>query len=77
MAIDISAAREAYSKRKIDRVGLVRGKDSLAFPLSKVGGKKVLETLLEKGMDTTPEQEWIFRTAADTHAKENSGSVDL
>lgn len=57
LAIYVSAVREAYTKREIGRVGLVRGKDNPADSLSKTVSNNGLAKLLEKSIDKTPVQQ--------------------
>lgn len=77
LAIDICAAREAYSNREIERVGLVRGNDNPADALSKIGSRYGWSDIIEKGVDHTPVQEWIDRTDGRTHAIASAGNVKV
>lgn len=76
LATDVSETHEAYTKREINYVNIVRGRDNPAYWLSKAGANEILESLLEMGVNITPVQEWIFRKDNDTYAKESGCSVD-
>lgn len=52
LSIDIAASRDAYTKFKIDRIGLLRGKSNLADGLTEIGGNGALLKILTR-KDTT------------------------
>lgn len=68
LAIDPTGAREAYERREIDRVGLVRGLENPADSLTKLRGNSKLKQLIETSMDETPVQDWIVRNDNGTQA---------
>lgn len=61
LMIDISAAREAYRKFDISRVGLVSTLHNPADGLSKIKDNGALRDLIITGRDSCPVQQWIVR----------------
>lgn len=79
LAIDVVAAREAYRRFEIDRVGLVRGENNPADALSKLSNNGKLREVLDAGVDSTPVESWIMRTEDNSEAQdrtENRNSDD-
>lgn len=62
LAIDASAMRKVYERKKIDRAGLIRGTDNPADALTKIDDNNALEIILSTGLEETPVREWIVRT---------------
>lgn len=62
LAVDVTAARDAYRRFHIDRVGLVRGEHSRADALSKAKNNNALQNILANNKNYIPAQEQIIRT---------------
>lgn len=60
LSIDIAAARHAYMKFEIARIGLVHGDSNPADGLRKINGNGALLQIIN-GKDTTVVMEWIIR----------------
>lgn len=71
------AAREAYRKFNIDRVGLVKGTNNPADALSKLRHNGRLRELLDTGIDNTPVESWIARTGMGEDGKEQMSNVSF
>lgn len=61
--IDIAAAREAYNRKEISNVGLVKSANHLADGLTKPGFCMSLDDILRTSVDRHPVEQWIIRTS--------------
>lgn len=62
LMIDIAAAREAYNRKEISNVGLVKSANNLADGLTKPGFCMSLDDVLRTSVDRHPVEQWIIRT---------------
>lgn len=60
--IDIAAARQAYNRKEISNVGLVKSANNLADGLTKPGFCMSLDDVLRTSVDRQPVEQWIIRT---------------
>lgn len=74
LAIDITAACEAYQRFDIDRVGLVRGNENPADALRKLKNNGAISKILRNVIYTTPVESWIMRTNGQDLSKQPSFS---
>lgn len=65
LSIDIAAAREAYQKSYIGRLGLVRGEHNLADAASQLKNNGRLIDILYSGVNDTPVEQWMMLNASD------------
>lgn len=75
LAIDVVAAREAYLRFDVDRVGLVKGENNPADALSKLANNGKLSELLDRGVDETPVESWIMRSKPTLDTGEKGSSI--
>lgn len=59
--VDISVARQAYSRLQISNIGLIRRGFNAADAMTKSKKCEALETMVSRGMLYHPVEEWILR----------------